>query len=64
MTYIKFLQSPDFKSSIEEKWNSIKGERISNNEKTKKWISYIDELRNIESISEEMKIYLISEYTF
>lgn len=64
MTYIKQLNSPDFKSSIEEKWNSIKGEKISDEEKTKKWTSYINELKNIGSISKEMEIYLISEYTF
>ncbi len=64
MTYIKQLNSPDFKLSIEEKWNSIKGEKISDEEKTKKWTSYINELKNIGSISKEMEIYLILEYTF
>lgn len=63
MSYIsKNLQSPDVKSEIEEKWISIKAEKISKDEKTKKWRDYVYELEKIGTITEKVSIYLINNY--
>lgn len=64
MSYITNIKSPDFKSSIDEKWNEISSEKISKEEKVKKWVTYIHELKNIGTIDTKLESFILSEYTF
>ncbi len=64
MTYSKTLDSPDFKSIIEEKWNNIRTEKISKEKKNEKMEEYVNELYKIGTIDLKLAEYILSNYRF